>query len=112
MNTIQAHNVRVFRSEIPPEVHKTSDARRLKEACQQFESILFAQIWKKKMSNARAITGSDKERPWRQMEELAVEMASEELAKSGGFGLWKKLYDQMIVNVAAGMRQEVNEEDA
>ena len=109
MNTIQSHNFRVFRSDVPPEIHKTRDARRLKEACQQFESILLAQLWKKKMSNARAISGSDKERPWRQLEELSVEMASEELARSGGFGLWKKLYDQMIVHVAAGIRQEADE---
>jgi len=106
MNTIQHHNFRVHRSEVPPEVHKTRDARRLKEACQQFESILWAQIWKKMKSNARAISGSERERPWRQLEDLAVEMASEELAKKGGTGLWKVLYDQMIVNVAAGMKDE------
>ena len=55
---------------------------------------------------AQEISGGDKSRPWKQMEDLAVEMASEEIAKSGGGGLWKALYDQMIVNVASGMKQE------
>jgi len=94
-------------------VHQTRDARRLKEATQQFESILWAQIWKKMKSNARAISGSDRERPWRQMEELAVSMATEELTiKGGGAGLWKMLYDQMIVNVAAGMKPQAGEDVA
>ena len=105
MNPIQSHNFRVFRSEVPPEVHDTRDARRLKEATQQFEAILWAQIWKKMKSNARAISGSNRERPWQQMEELAASMATEELTiQSGGAGLWKVLYNEMIVNVAATMR--------
>jgi len=105
MNAIQYHNVRVFRSEVPPEVHDTRDARRLKEATQQFESILWAQIWKQMKSNARAISGSDRERPWQQMEELAASMATEELTiQGGGAGLWKMLYNEMIVNVAATMK--------
>ena len=104
---IQAYNVRVYKSEVPPEVHDTAEARKLKEACQQFESILWAQIWKKSKNNARALGGSEeKERPWKQLEDLSVEMASEELAKSGGAGLWKVLYDQMIPSVAAGIKSE------
>ena len=109
MNTIQSYNVRAYRSEVPPEVHDTKDARRLKEACQQFESILMAQIWKKMKTNARSFSGGENARPWKQMEDLSVEMASEELAKSGGFGLWKVLYDQMVVNLAAGMKANSGE---
>jgi Rod binding domain-containing protein len=100
------YNVRAYKNEVPPEVHDTTEAHRLKESCQQFESMLWAQIWKKMKTNARAIGGSDeKSRPWKQMEDLSVEMASEELAKSGGSGLWKVLYDQMITNVAAEMKK-------
>ena len=106
MSTIQSYNVRTYKPEVPPEVHGTRDARRLKEACQQFESILLAQVWKKMKSNARELSGSEKARPWKQMEDLSVEMASEELAKSGGAGLWKVLYDQMITNLAAAMKPE------
>lgn len=102
MNPIQAYNVRAYKSEVPPEAHKTSEALKLKESCQQFESILWADIWKKMKTNARRIGGEDeKSRPWKQMEDLSVEMASEEIAKSGGVGLWKVLYDQMIDQVAA-----------
>ena len=110
MNKIQSYNVRTYKPEVPAEVHNTRDARRLKESCQQFESILWAQIWKKMQTNARSFSGSDKARPWKQLEDLSVEMASEELAKSGGTGLWKVLYDQMIVNVAAGIKPEAADE--
>jgi len=104
MNPIQTHNVRVFRTEVPPEVHDTPEARRLKEATQQFESILWSQIWKQMKSNARAISGNDQDRTWKQMEDLVVSMATEELTiNSGGAGLWRMLYDEMIVNVAAHM---------
>ena len=115
MNTIQSHNVRTYNSEVPPEVHDTRDAKRLKEACQQFESILWAQIWKKTKANAREFSGgenADRTRPWKQMEDLAVEMASEEISKSGGAGVWKVLYDQMIANVAAGIKPVVEEDAA
>jgi Rod binding domain-containing protein len=110
MNAIQSYNVRAYKTDVPPEVHETRDAQRLKESCQQFESILWAQIWKKMKTNAREFSGAEKERPWKQLEDLSVEMASEELAKSGGAGLWKVLYDQMIVNVAAGMKKEPGED--
>ena len=106
INPLQGYNVRLHRPEVPPETHNTPDARRLKEACQQFESILLAQMWKKMRTNAQEISGSDKARPWKQMEDLSIEMASEELAKSGGSGLWKVLYDQMILNVASGIKPE------
>jgi len=87
MNSLQAYNMRVHRSQVPPEVHNTADARRLKESCQQFESILWAQMWKKMKTTARQIGGSDeKERPWKQLEDLSVEMACEELAKSAFYG--------------------------
>ncbi|MDR2180508.1 MAG: hypothetical protein LBP21_09380 [Synergistaceae bacterium] len=102
MYTLQTHNVRAYKHDVPPEVHDTAEARRLKESCQQFESILWAQVWKKMKTNAREMGNSDeKARPWRQLEDLSVEMASEELAKSGGAGLWKVLYDQTITSVAA-----------
>ena len=108
---IQAHNLRILnRNDVPPEVHNTPEARRLKEATQQFESILWSQIWRQQIDSARAISGSNEERPWRQMEELALSMASEELTiQGGGAGLWKMLYHEMIGHVAAGMRaQEEN----
>ena len=113
MNAIQSYNFRVHKSEVPPEVHDTPDAQRLKESCQQFESILWAQVWKKMRNNARQFSaGEDEERtrPWRQMEDLSIEMASEEIAKSGGAGMWKVLYDQMIVNLAAAMKSGSGED--
>ena len=109
MNTIHSYNAKIYKPPvIPPEVHDTRDAKKLKEACQQFESILWAQILKKAKTNAREFSGGERARPWKQMEDLSVEMASEEIAKSGGAGLWKVLYDQMIVNVAASMKQETD----
>jgi Rod binding domain-containing protein len=100
MNSLQVYNIKTYKSQVPPEAHDTPEARKLKESCQQFESILWAQIWKKMKTTSRAIGGSaDKERPWKQMEDLSVEMACEELAQSGGAGLWKVLYDQMITGL-------------
>ena len=88
--------------DVPPEVHKTEEAVKLKEACQQFESILWAKLWKDMRNSAMSISGSDKGRPYQQMEELSLEMASDDLvAGSGGAGLWKMLYDSMIGKVAA-----------
>jgi Rod binding domain-containing protein len=110
MNTIQAFNVRARDTEVPPEVHNTREAQKLKESCQQFESILWAQIWKKAKTNSREFTGGEKGRTWKQMEDLAVEMASEEIAKGSVGGLWKVIYDQMIVNLAADMKSDSGED--
>jgi Rod binding domain-containing protein len=104
MNASQIYNVRAQNPVVPAEVHDTAEARKLKESCQQFESILWAQIWKDTKNNARTFSGGQA-KPWKQMEDLSIEMASEEIAKSGGAGLWKVLYDQMIVNVAADLKK-------
>ena len=88
--------------EVPPEIHKTEDAQKLKESCQQFESILWAKMWKDMRNSAMSISGADKDRPYQQMEDLSLEMASDDLVmQSGGAGLWKMLYDSMIGKVAA-----------
>ena len=88
--------------EVPPEIHKTEDAQKLKESCQQFESILWAKLWKDMRNSAMSISGADKERPYRQMEDLSLEMATDDLVmQSGGAGLWKMLYDSMIGKIAA-----------
>jgi Rod binding domain-containing protein len=112
IDSLQSYNVRAYKSEVPPEVHDTPEGRKLKESCQQFESILWAQIWKKMSANSREFSDSNKARPWKQMEDLSVEMASEELVKSSGAGLWKVLYDQMITNVAAEMKSRTQKETA
>jgi Rod binding domain-containing protein len=105
MTPLQMYNLRARETKIPPGVHKTEEARKLKESCQQFESILWAQIWKKMRADARQIGDEDeRERPWKQMEDLSLEMASEEIVKSGGTGLWKVLYDQLVPQVAAKMK--------
>jgi Rod binding domain-containing protein len=106
MNSLQAYNVRSYRGEVSPEAHDTAEARKLKESCQQFESILWAQMWKKMKANARALGGNTESRPWGPLEDLSVEMASEELAKSGGSGLWKILYDQMVTNLAPAKTED------
>ena len=101
MNEIQKHNFRILDTKVPPELHKTPEAQKLKEACQQFESILWAQIWKKMRNSARQIGGSEEARPWKQMEDLSLEMATDSLAaSSAGPGLWKLLYDQVAVGLA------------
>ena len=109
MNSLQAYNVRSYTFEVSAEAHNTPEARKLKESCQQFESILWAQIWKKMKTNARQLGGNDeKSRPWKQMEDLSIEMACEELSKSGGSGLWKVLYDQLITRITV----ETKDDDA
>lgn len=103
--------------EVNPEIHETEKAKQLKESCQQFESILWSKLWKDMRNSAMSISGSDKERPYKQMEELSLEMASDDLvAGSGGAGLWKMLYDSMIGKLAADQEAEeirsANEEAA
>ena len=102
IDSIREHNFRTFETRVDPEVHKTPEARQLKEACQQFESILWAQVWKKMRDSARSVSGSERDRPWKQMEDLSLEMATDDLAAStNGPGLWKMLYDSVVVGLAA-----------
>ena len=107
INPISKYNFRASETQVPPEVHKTPEALKLKDACQQFESILWAQVWKKMRDSARTVSGSERDRPWKQMEDLSLEMACDELVeRSGGAGLWKMLYDSMIERVAAEQERE------
>ena len=96
------NKIRTVSNKVNPEIHKTKEAMQLKEACQQFESILWSKLWKEMKSSAQAIGGHAEGRPWQQMEDLSLEMASDDLVKSsGGAGLWQMLYDSMINKVAA-----------
>ena len=93
---------KIIDTKINPEVHKTDEAIKLKEACQQFESILWSKLWKDMKQSAMSISGADQARPYKQMEDLSLEMASDDLVtSSGGAGLWKMLYDSMIGKLAA-----------
>jgi len=67
---------------------------KLRNACKSFEGLLLAEIVKSEIANARAF-GSNSKRPFRQMEEVAVEMVCDEISNSGGLGLWKFLYEEM-----------------
>ena len=111
------NSAKIVRTNINPEIHKTEDALKLKESCQQFESILWSKLWKDMKQSAMAISGADKERPYKQMEDLSLEMATDDLIQqSGGAGLWKMLYDSMIGKLAADQEakeiREANEEAA
>lgn len=102
INPISKYNFRACETQVPPEVHKTPEALKLKDACQQFESILWAQVWKKMRDSARTVSGSERDRPWKQMEDLSLEMATDDLAASeNGPGLWRMLYDRMVGSLAA-----------
>ena len=108
---------KIVKTNIDPKIHKTEDALKLKEACQQFESILWSKLWKDMKQSAMSISGADKERPYKQMEDLSLEMATDDLIESsGGAGLWKMLYDSMIGKLAADKDakelREANEEAA
>ena len=98
---------KIVRTDIDPEIHKTQDALKLKESCQQFEAILWSKLWKDMRKSALEISGNDKGRPCQQMEELTLEMATDDLVtSSGGAGLWKMLYDSMIGKLAADQEAE------
>jgi len=102
INTIAYNNVRALKNSVSPEIHKTKEAKRLKETCQQFESIFLADIWKKMGTLSRKISGKeDRDRPFAQMEDLALEMSAEDLSKSGGVGLWKMLYEELLPQLEA-----------
>ncbi len=104
-------STKIINTNINPDVHKTEDAIKLKETCQQFESILWSKLWKDMKQSAMSISGADKERPYKQMEDLSLEMASEDLVtSSGGAGLWKMLYDSMIGKLAADQEAEALKE--
>ena len=108
LNTQGISSAKIINKNINPAVHKTEEALKLKETCQQFESILWAKLWKDMRKSAMSISGADKERPYKQMEDLSLEMATDNLvAGSGGTGFWKMLYDSMIGKVAA--EQEAKE---
>ena len=102
---------KIIDTKIDPEVHKSPDALKLKESCQQFESILWAKLWKDMRNSAMSISGSDKQRPWGKMEDLSLEMATDDLVESsGGSGLWKMLYDSMIPKLAADIDAKAREQ--
>ena len=44
IDPISKYNFRASETQVPPEVHKTPEALKLKDACQQFESILWTLI--------------------------------------------------------------------
>ena len=104
---------KIIDTKIDPEIHKTEEAMKLKESCQQFEAILWSKLWKDMKQSAMAISGTDKERPYKQMEDLSLEMATDDLVESsGGAGLWKMLYDSMVGKLAADKEaQEIREAD-
>ena len=104
---------KIINTNIDPEIHKTEDALKLKESCQQFESILWSKLWKDMKQSAMSISGADRGRPYKQMEDLSLEMATEDLVESsGGAGLWKMLYDSMIGKLAADQEaKEIREAD-
>jgi Rod binding domain-containing protein len=78
------------------------EREKLQEACQQFESILLAELWKKMASNARKLGGGDdRQRHFGPLEDLSMEMSAEYLAKSGGAGMWKMLYDSLVSHLGA-----------
>jgi len=105
--TIADYNVRALKNSVSPEIHKTKEAKALKESCQQFESIFIAEIWKKMGTLSRKISGKeDRDRPFAQMEDLALEMSAEELAKSGGVGLWKTLYDDLLPQLETDLNKK------
>ena len=114
IKALDKYSLRPVDAKVDPEVHKTKEAQELKGACQQFESILWAKLWKQMRNTAQAISGHDQGRPWRQMEDLSLEMASDDLvSSSGGAGLWKMLYDSMIGKIAADREsQQRREADA
>ena len=101
-NTHGINRAKIINTKIDPEIHKSPEAQQLKQSCQQFESILWAKLWKDMKKSAMSISGSDKNRPWGQIEDLSLEMATDDLVQSsGGAGLWKLLYDSMIPKLAA-----------
>ena len=85
-------------TKIKKELKGIKDRERLKEASQQFASILLAELWKKMNANARAISGRES-RAFGPLEDLAVEMSAEQLAKDGGSGMWRVLYEQLVVHL-------------
>ncbi|MBQ3394727.1 MAG: hypothetical protein IJR43_06325 [Synergistaceae bacterium] len=101
-NTHGINRAKIINTKIDPEIHKSPEAQQLKQSCQQFESILWAKLWKDMKKSAMSISGSDKNRPWGQIEDLSLEMATDDLVqRSEGVGLWKMLYDSMIPKLAA-----------
>ena len=99
---IQFNSVRTIDTNIDPEIHNSKEAQQLKQSCQQFEAILWSKLFKDMRKSALSISGSEKDRPWQQMEELSQEMATDDLVeRSGGAGLWKVLYNSLATKLAA-----------
>ncbi|MCF7936344.1 MAG: hypothetical protein K9L28_08390 [Synergistales bacterium] len=73
----------------------TEDSRALKKACQEFEGILLAMLWKDMYQQAESLGGEEERGPFAPLEETSMEMAAHSLSRKGGVGLWKVLYDQL-----------------
>lgn len=110
-NTHGINRAKIIDTHIDPDIHKSPDAQQLKQSCQQFESILWAKLWKDMRKSAMSISGSDKNRHWGQIEDLSLEMATDDLVqRSDGAGLWKMLYDSMIPKLAADKKAQEREQ--
>lgn len=70
------------------------DKQKLQKACQSFEGLMLAQIWKSQLAVAKALGPNERE-PFHQMQDLVVEMASDRISSLGGVGLWKFLYEEI-----------------
>jgi Rod binding domain-containing protein len=69
----------------------------LEKACRQFEGIFLAALLKQSRQGAF----TEKEGPFRALEETSMEMTAEAISGSGeGLGLWRVLYE----NLSEGMK--------
>ena len=110
------NSIRTVNNNIDPEIHKTAEAQQLQKSCQQFEAILWSKLWKDMRKSALSISGSENGRPFQQMEELSLEMTTDDLIqRSGGAGLWKVLYNSLAGKLAADKEskelQQANENE-
>ncbi len=74
----------------------SSDDKRLKEACCEFEAIFIAELLKKGFNSAEQLSNQKKPLGYKIMRDLFIEESAVYLAKSGGIGLWKLMYNQLL----------------
>jgi Rod binding domain-containing protein len=87
-----------------PDPSSSPRARKLFEACQQFEGLLIADLWNE-MEEGASMSGLDSDDPGAPtMQGLGIQSSAKAIAQAGGIGLARMLYQAVApkMGVASG----------
>jgi Rod binding domain-containing protein len=82
-------------------VEMDSQRQMLRDACNQFESMLMGILLKEGFGSSLASEGGG--RPQALMQETAIEQVANQMTEEGGIGLATALYEQLSASLADGL---------